>query len=349
MTSSDGATSTTASAPLPIDEMERAYFEYRKGCYTLLCRAAERGLLEVLAESRTADEVAEMMEFLPERRESVALLLRALTRYGALRFDANAFVRDPDFSIDDVSLDRALIARAVGEDEVEKVLHGSSYMSILDALSRDAQAVSTEFGGDNVALWEEFLQAPFYRYGRERAVEAIGRDGAVVLDLAAGPGFGLLELADLVGDEGEVTGTEISDDFVAQAARRTDVREQIHVIRADLDQGLAFLRDGWFDAAMLVGALHYVMNRDLLFKSVARVLKPGGLFCLALVHMQRGSYDQELMDLRLSLRQPPATPATRPQIEELAERHGMELLSDDFSMGVYGWFLLRSHGKASTP
>jgi ubiquinone/menaquinone biosynthesis C-methylase UbiE len=336
----------TTLAALPVEEMERAYFEYRKACYTLLCRAAEEtGLLAALAEPRTADEVAEWMGFLPERRESVALMLRALTRYGALRFDADGFVRDPGFSLAKVKLDPQLIARAVGEDEVEKVLHGSSYKAILEALMRDAEAVSTEFGGENVALWEEFLQAPFYRYGREHAVEAIGRPGAVVLDLAAGPGFGMLELADLVGDEGEVTGMELSDDFVAQAAKRTDVRDQIHVIRADLDQGLAFLRDDWFDAAMLVGALHYIMNRDLLFKSVARVLKPGGQFCLALVHMQRGSYDQELMDLRLSLRQPAASAATRSEIEELADRHSMQLVSDEFTMGVYGWFLLR---KATT-
>jgi ubiquinone/menaquinone biosynthesis C-methylase UbiE len=336
----------TTLTTLPVEEMERAYFEYRRACYTLLCRAAkEAGLLDALAEPRTADEVAERMGFLPSRRESVALMLRALARYGALRFDADRFVRDPDFSLSEVRLDSDLIARAVGEDEVEKVLHGSSYTAILEALTRDAEAVSTEFGGENVELWEEFLQAPFYRYGRERAVEAIGRPGAVVLDLAAGPGFGLLELADLVGDEGEVTGTEVSDDFVAQAVQRTNVRDQIHVIRADLDQGLAFLRDDWFDAAMLVGALHYIMNRDLLFKSVARVLKPGGQFCLALVHMQRGSYDQELMDLRLSLRQPAASAATRSEIEELAGRHGMELVSDEFTMGVYGWFLLR---KAAT-
>lgn len=339
---------TLSAVPMPVEEMEKAYFEYRKACYTLLCRAAdERGLLDALAEPLNADEVIERMGFLPERRDSVALLLRALTRYGALRYTDNCYVREEGFSPDDVELDTGLIALAVGEDDVEKVMHGGNYAAIIDALSRDPDEVATDFGGENVELWEEFLQAPFYRYGRERAVEAIGRPGSVVLDLAAGPGFGLLELAELVGDEGKVTGTELSDDFVAQAVKRTDARDQIHVIRADLDEGLSFLRDRYFDAAMLVGALHYVMNRDVLFRSVARVLKPGGLFCLALVHMQRGSYDQELMDLRLSLRQPAASAATRPEIEALAERHGMELVSDEYSMGVYGWFLLRNRGAAT--
>lgn len=336
-------TSAPASALLPPDEMEPAYYEFRKACYAVVYREAKaRGVIDCLGVPRTAGQLARDLDFDPDREDVVELFLRALVRFGALTFSDAKYVVRPEFDEDEaLDVDPELIAKAVGKDSVEALVHGASYAGIVDALTKEKPetSVAATFESANKELWEEFLNVPFYRYGRVRAVAAIAKEGAVLLDLASGPGFGLVELAEQVGEDGGVTGAEFSGHFVSEAAQRTEKLPGTQIIQCNLDEGLPFLRDNYFDGAMLVGAFHYIMNRDVLFSEVGRVLKPGGRFCLALVHMARGTYDQELMDLRLRLRQPPASPATRPEIEALATRHGFRLESDEFSLGVYGWFL----------
>ncbi len=97
---------------------------------------------------------------------------------------------------------------------------------------------------------------------------------------------------------------------------------------------------GFFDGAMIVGAYHFIKNRNLLFENVARVLKPGGKFCIAYVFSKHGSYDQELMDLRFHLRQPPSNPPTRSEVEATAARYRFTPSPEGFMIGCFGWYLL---------
>lgn len=341
------STSTIASTPIVAmapAEMENAYLEYRRACYNVIFQhALERGLIAKLESPKSAEQISIEMGFLPERLKTLELFLKALTRFGALTITPGPpalYQATPGVADTPVEFDRGLLAKAISFDRVEVLIHSKNYAGIIDTLYEEENRVAADFGDDNVKLWNEFLQAPFYTYGREQAVKAITSPGARVLDLASGPGFGLLELSREVGAEGVVVGAEISRTFVGESARRVEQCPNIRVFQCNLDEGFPFLATGFFDGAMIVGAYHFIKNRDLLFENVARVLKPGGKFCIAYVFSKLDSYDQELMDLRFHLRQPPSNPPTRSEVETTAARHGFRLSSEEFTMGCFGWYLL---------
>ena len=90
---------------------------------------------------------------------------------------------------------------------------------------------------------------------------------------------------------------------------------------------------------MLVGAYHFLRRRERFFETVASLLKPGGKLCVAYVYTSRGSLDQELMDLRLALREPIAHPTTDDELTELAAQAGL-VARETFTIGCFGWYLL---------
>jgi SAM-dependent methyltransferase len=325
--------------------MEGAYQEYRKACYRILWRhVSERGLLDVLAQPRSLDDVASAINVLPERRLGLELLLKAM-----IRFDAVSVVRDhdetryqvsPGFDGESDTLDLDLIGRAIGRDNVDRLIHAASYRGIVDALIDSENRISSDFVAANLSLWDEFLQQPFYATGREAAVATIARPGARVLDIGCGIGLGLLELAAAVGPEGEVIGVERSHDFVIESEKRVGGIPGARVMRADADSGLGFLQEGYFDGAMLVGVYHFLKQQRRIFETVARLLRPGGRFVLGYVYLERGTYDQELMDLRMLFREPRATPTTAHEIARLGEGAGLRLTSDEHTLGCFGWFSL---------
>jgi SAM-dependent methyltransferase len=323
-------------------EMEQAYLEYRRACYYIVYRHAQtRGLLEKLTTPQTIDEISETMGFLPQRRLALELFLKALTRFGCLTVIEGSpmrYLSTSGFADKPVEFDHTLIARAIGSDKVESLIHGQSYAGIIDTLYEKENRVAADFVNSNMKLWNEFLQTPFYRYSRDRALHAIATPAGRVLDLACGPGFGLVDLGGVVGADGLAMGLERSRDFVSEALTNTEALPQVRVMHCDLDKGFPFLRDAYFDGAMNVGAFHFLEKRMQLFEHVARVLKPGGKFCVAYTYMQYGSYDQELMDLRFLLREPPSQPPTREEMLTYAQKSKFKL-AEEFTMGCFGSFV----------
>lgn len=334
--------SSTQTEMRPSNDMEEAYLEYRRACsYIIYRHALARGLLERLDTAKTIDEISEEMGFLPERRLALELFLKALARFGALTVTSSSplrYVTTPGFTDTPIEFDHELLAKAIGSDKVESLIHGQSYAGIIDTLYEKENRVAADFVSSNMKLWNEFLQTPFYRYCRDWAIHAITKPGACVLDLAAGPGFGLIDLGIGVGHTGTVVGFERSRDFVAEALKNTEELPQVRLMQGDLDKGFPFLRNDYFDGAMIVGAFHFLEQRSLLFEHAARVLKPGGKFCVAYTYMQYGSSDQELMDLRFLLREPPSRPPTRSDMLTFASTHGFRL-EHEFTMGCFGTFL----------
>jgi ubiquinone/menaquinone biosynthesis C-methylase UbiE len=161
-----------------------------------------------------------------------------------------------------------------------------------------------------------------------------------VLDLACGPGFGLLELAEEVGEDGTVVGVEISRDFVAEALKRTADHPYVHLAQGDLDQGIGFLRNTYFDGAMIIGAYHFLKKPEVLFSEAVRVLQPGGRLCVGYVYSKRGSPDQELMDLRFALREPPSSPPLPDDIVRLAREEGLVKV-DELTLGCFTSFVFQ--------
>jgi len=330
---------TTALRETPTT-MEAAYLEYRRAGYEILRRhAAQRGVFDALERPLDEEGLSEALGFLPARRDVVHLFLQALVRYGSLETDGSRYWRSDRATDDAPAFDRDLMAKAIGKDELEALLHGDSYAGIVDTLVAEENKIGSAFVRANQQLWDEFLQTPFYSYFRDRAVEAVAAPGGAVLDLAAGPGFGLADLAGAVDEQGLVVGIDISRDFVAEAVERMRPHPRVRVLQADLDDGLPFLRQAYFDGAMLVGAYHFLRRRERFFETVASLLKPGGKLCVAYVYTSRGSLDQELMDLRLALREPIAHPTTDDELTELAAQAGL-VARETFTIGCFGWYLL---------
>jgi SAM-dependent methyltransferase len=318
--------------------VEQAYLEYRRAGYETLRRHAQaRGVFAALSSLRDIDEVARELRVAPERREILELFLLALERYGALRNEDGRYVASEGAQQGPDDFDATLISRATGAENLAALLHGDSYAGIADMLYSETNTIGSAFVGSNQALWDEFLQTPFYSYFRMRAVAAISEPGGAMLDLAAGPGFGLRELVDTTGPDGTLVGVEISADFVAEALRRLADQPAVRMVCANLDHGLPFLRDDYFDGAMLIGAYHFLRQRDTFVEHVARVLKPGGTACFGYVYLKRGSFDQELMDLRLALREPRAYPTTERELIALCGTHGLALTTS-FAVGCFGWY-----------
>ena len=330
----------TQAVAVDHDVMEQAYLEYRRACYHILYRHAERrGVIDLLRERRTVAELASAMEILPSGAKTLRRFLGALVRFGAVEKDDAGYRAIPDGIADATTFDAELIQLATGRNDIHDLIHADSYAGVVDGLYTAANPVATSFTNDHLDLWDEFLQAPFYAYHRERAAHAVGSPGATVLDLAAGLGYGSRELLSVVGDTGEVLAVEVSKDFIGAMAGRTTELTNLHLLQANLDGGLPYLRDAAFDGAILVGAYHFLGDPESLFRDVARVMRPGARFCLAYVFSAFDSYDRELMELRMSLREPVARCVPAGEIQALAESNGLRE-TESFSIGCFGWHLL---------
>jgi hypothetical protein len=270
---------------LPPEEMETAYMEYRRACYDIVYRSSlERGLMRLFSSPLSFDELVVALPVAANKRRAAQLLLDALVKYGALerlpgapvKYRAVPELADPQF-------DEALIRLATNKESVAELRHAENYAGIIDALSLTDNPVSASFDSEHIGVWDEVLQAPFYRYSRAQAVREISKSGPHLLDLACGPGYGLRELAGEVGGQpgATIVGVEISPDFVGNAANRNSDDHRVHVVRGDLEQPLDFLQAGFFDGAMIVGAYHFLADTRALWASVTRLLRPGGVFCVA--------------------------------------------------------------------
>jgi SAM-dependent methyltransferase len=333
----------TLASEIDQTRMEAAYLEYRRACTHLLHKhAQQRGLYEAMGEGRSLDEIAQATGVLPERHEALRLFLEALRHLGSVTTDANgdryAPVRDFDSRM--TPLDTELITHAVGRDSLDRLIHSDNYAGILDTLGEPQNKVAANFTAGNMDLWAEFLNQPFYKFARQNAVEAVAQPGKRVVDLACGPGFGLLELQQQVGERGHVLGVEQSADFVASVAERVSDRPNVRCVHADLDIGLEFVRDGYFDGAMIIGAFHFLTRKRQFLQDVARILRPRGRLCVGYTYMRMGSSDQPLMDLRFHMRQPPSYPVTPEQLQQDAEASGFRLLDTHARLGCFGWYLL---------
>ena len=105
--------------------------------------------------------------------------------------------------------------------------------------------------------------------------------GERVLDVACGTGLVSFRVADAVGEDGAVVGTDISGGMV-EAARRRAVEGNIGNVRFECCDAEALCPDGEpFDTALCGLGLMYVPNPVKALREMGRRLKPGGRIAAA--------------------------------------------------------------------
>ncbi|HEY1422514.1 MAG TPA: methyltransferase domain-containing protein [Candidatus Acidoferrum sp.] len=147
---------------------------------------------------------------------------------------------------------------------------------------------------DIISQWSE--SAPYWEKYREiirgmfvpvtkALIESAGiGNGDAVLDIATGPGEPALSVADVVGLEGRVVGTDAVAEMVEAAGRESSRR---NLRNASFEVALAEklpYADNRFDAVVCrFGVMFFPSPVDAV-REVLRVLKPGGRLALAVWH-----------------------------------------------------------------
>jgi arsenite methyltransferase len=102
------------------------------------------------------------------------------------------------------------------------------------------------------------------------------RPGERVLDIGAGPGFLVTEMAEEVGSAGRVDGVDPSESMLAIARRRETSRDAAPV-GLGVGDALSLPFDaGVFDAAVSTQVLEYIDDVGAALAEARRVLRPGG-------------------------------------------------------------------------
>jgi SAM-dependent methyltransferase len=147
-----------------------------------------------------------------------------------------------------------------------------------------------------IGQWSE--SAPYWEKYRPVIVEmfapvaqALIEDAAIargnsVLDVATGPGEPALTIADLVGPEGMVVGTDVAPEMVEAARREADQR-RLQNARFELafTDSLPFPANTFDAAVSRFGVMFFPSPVDCL-RDVLRVVKPGGRIALAVWYSQ---------------------------------------------------------------
>lgn len=117
-------------------------------------------------------------------------------------------------------------------------------------------------------IWRELVHDCWRRAG-------IGA-GQRIIDIGCGPGFASVDLADVVGDKGEVIGIERSERFIAHAQALCASRELKNVAFLHADVMLDALSVQDADAIWCRWLAIFVSDPALLVQKMAGAVKPGG-------------------------------------------------------------------------
>ncbi len=115
-------------------------------------------------------------------------------------------------------------------------------------------------------------------YRREARLALGVRRGDHVLDLACGTGLNFRHLQALSGEQGRVTGVDLSPAMLAIAQRRIARHGWANVETREADAAQLPFPDGWFDTAICTFAMSIIPDYAQAIAEAGRVLAPGGRF-----------------------------------------------------------------------
>lgn len=131
------------------------------------------------------------------------------------------------------------------------------------------------FGGQLSRRLETMYLSPDIVARRRAVLRALApRDAERIVDIGSGPGLMAAELADLVGERGNICGVDSSESMIALSSARCANRPWLQFRKSDAT-ALPY-PDRSFDAAVCVQVLEYVRDIGAALAELFRVLRPGG-------------------------------------------------------------------------
>ncbi len=139
------------------------------------------------------------------------------------------------------------------------------------------RAGATALGYDNTLLQnsrDELLES-FCGVGNPFSIGTI-KPGDRVLDIGNGAGFDLIVASGLVGESGKVCGIDLTEEMVGRARKNVALAgvENIEIHHVEVEE--IPYGDRTFDVVISNGVINLSPRKELLFKEILRVLKPGG-------------------------------------------------------------------------
>ena len=116
---------------------------------------------------------------------------------------------------------------------------------------------------------------------RSGLLEAFGNSRLAILDVCVGTGASSILVA-VQQDQNHLIGIDISEDMLAVARRKIAQKKLTNLEVRNMSADSMQFADNSFDVVMVSFALHEFEPdlRERIFKEAARVLKPGGKFCV---------------------------------------------------------------------
>ena len=110
--------------------------------------------------------------------------------------------------------------------------------------------------------------------------------GERVLDLGSGAGTDSLVAAQMVGDEGSVTGIDMTPEMLAKARNAAAAMAVGNVAFVEAEAERLPFADASFDVVVSNGVIDLIPDKDAVFAELYRVLAPGGRMQIADVTIQ---------------------------------------------------------------
>lgn len=120
------------------------------------------------------------------------------------------------------------------------------------------------------------------------------KPGYHILDIGPGQGYFSIPMAQMAGSEGEIVAIDIQEKMLEQLNKRAHKHNLSDRIKCKLVKDTIYNFDSEFDFALAFWMIHEVPDKENLFNSIYRALKPGKLLLVAepLVHVTAKMFEK---------------------------------------------------------
>lgn len=297
--------------------------------------AVSGGLLRVLQQFSTPDEVMTKMHFHATKGESLQALLDVLVDTGLVeRRQANGQLvyrallesiaqnRGLDGGLQRYQPRYDVLEPWFGERHVDLIRSANRHLLGEDLAFFRSPSVKIRFDRTFLSAWRTNLKNPLYEFGRMVAVREMVRHCRRFLDLGSGLGYGAQRLAEFSPSGCEIVCVDRAPDMLAEARLLVYPGAKVRFIQWDLNNGLPLLPKRWFDGIMFNGAFHFIKNKETLLREMRQAMRPGGLLVIGHCFCRSSFPDEPMHSFYFSLMEDPSWPITFEELRSIVADAG---------------------------